>query len=91
MMNRKKSLHCNTNVMLLKFDPSSSISDEDWAALVEVGRLAPSSAGFEPWKMLLLNNKEMKQDLKSMAWALFQCLMVLSFWRVYLARKGREL
>lgn len=26
--------------------------DEDWAALVEVGRLAPSSLGFEPWKML---------------------------------------
>lgn len=58
-----------------KFDPTRRISDEDWEALVEVGRLAPSSLGFEPWKLLLLNNEGMKQDLKSMAWGPFQCSM----------------
>ena len=36
-----------------KYDSNRRISDEDWDALVEVGRLAPSSLGFEPWKMLL--------------------------------------
>ena len=70
-----------------KFDPARRISDEDWAVLVEVGRLSPSSLGFEPWKMLLLNNEEMKQDLKSIAWG---ATMIdgASHFVIYLARKG---
>ncbi|EMH01067.1 hypothetical protein HMPREF1404_00221 [Helicobacter pylori GAM210Bi] len=39
--------------------------------MVEVGRLAPSSIGLEPWKMLLLKNERMKEDLKPMAWGGF--------------------
>ena len=71
-----------------KFDPTRRISDEDWATLVEVGRLAPSSLGFEPWKMLLLNNEGMKQDLKSMAWGAVSMLDGASHFVIYLARKG---
>ena len=71
-----------------KFDPARRISDEDWASLVEVGRLAPSSLGFEPWKMLLLNNEEMKQDLKSIAWGAVSMLDGASHFVIYLARKG---
>ena len=71
-----------------KFDPTRRISDEDWAALVEVGRLAPSSLGFEPWKMILLNNEGMKQDLKSMAWGAVSMLDGASHFVIYLARKG---
>lgn len=71
-----------------KFDPTRRISDEDWAALVEVGRLAPSSLGFEPWKMLLLNNEAMKQDLKPMAWGAVSMLDGASHFVIYLARKG---
>ena len=71
-----------------KFDPARRISDEDWATLVEVGRLAPSSLGFEPWKMLLLNNAEMKQDLKSIAWGAASMLDGASHFVIYLARKG---
>ena len=69
MMNREEVVALqHQRYATKKFDPARRISDEDWAALVEVGRLAPSSLGFEPWKMLLLNNEKMKQDLKSMAW-----------------------
>ncbi len=71
-----------------KFDPTRRISDEDWATLVEVGRLAPSSLGFEPWKMLLLNNEAMKQDLKPMAWGAVSMLDGASHFVIYLARKG---
>ncbi len=35
-----------------KYDPNRRISQKDWEALIEVGRLAPSSIGLEPWKML---------------------------------------
>ena len=71
-----------------KFDPTRRISDEDWATLVEVGRLAPSSLGFEPWKMLLLNNEAMKQDLKPIAWGAISMLDGASHFVIYLARKG---
>lgn len=71
-----------------KFDPTRRISDEDWATLVEVGRLAPSSLGFEPWKMILLNNEAMKQDLKPMAWGAVSMLDGASHFVIYLARKG---
>ncbi len=46
-----------------KYDPNRRISQKDWEALVEVGRLAPSSVGLEPWKMLLLKNVSFKRSL----------------------------
>ena len=67
------------------YDPN--ISDEDWETLVEVGRLAPSSLGFEPWKMLLLKNESMKEDLKSMAWGAVASLEAASHFVIFLARK----
>lgn len=89
MMNREEVVALqHQRYATKKFDPARRISDEDWAALVEVGRLAPSSLGFEPWKMLLLNNKEMKQDLKSMAWGAVSMLDGASHFVIYLARKG---
>lgn len=71
-----------------KYDPNRRISDEDWDALVEVGRLAPSSLGFEPWKMLLLNNEQMREDLKEMTWGGINSLEAASHYVIFLARKG---
>ena len=89
MMNREEVVALqHQRYATKKFDPTRRISDEDWAALVEVGRLAPSSLGFEPWKMLLLNNEEMKRDLKSMAWGAVSMLDEASHFVIYLARKG---
>ena len=89
MMNREEVVALqHQRYATKKFDPARRISDEDWAALVEVGRLAPSSLGFEPWKMLLLNNKTMKQDLKSIAWGAVSTLDGASHFVIYLARKG---
>lgn len=56
--------------------------------LVEVGRLAPSAFGLEPWKMLLLKNERMKEDLKPMAWGALSSLEGASHFVIYLARKG---
>ena len=89
MMNREEVVALqHQRYATKKFDPARRISDEDWATLVEVGRLEPSSLGFEPWKMLLLNNTEMKQDLKSMAWGAVSMLDGASHFVIYLARKG---
>ena len=71
-----------------KYDPNRRIPDEDWDALVEVGRLAPSSLGFEPWKMLLLKNEQMREDLKEMTWGGINSLEAASHFVIFLARKG---
>lgn len=71
-----------------KYDPNRRISQKDWEALIEVGRLAPSSIGLEPWKMLLLKNERMKEDLKPMAWGAISSLEGASHFVIYLARKG---
>ncbi len=39
------------------------ISEEDLRFILESGILAPSSHGFEPWKFIVLENKEDNQKL----------------------------
>lgn len=51
-----------------KFDPERKLNDEDWQTILEVGRLSPSSFGYEPWQFVELDNEQMRQDLKPMAW-----------------------
>ncbi len=34
------------------FDPQAPVSDEDWFTLTETFRLAPSSYGVQPWKLI---------------------------------------
>lgn len=50
-----------------KYDPTKHIADQDWRTILEVGRLSPSSFGYEPWKFILLN-QQVKNDIKPFAW-----------------------
>ena len=71
-----------------KFDSTKTISDEDWSTILEVGRLSPSSFGLEPWKILLIKNPKMKEDLKSIAWGAVNSLEGASHFVIFLAKKG---
>lgn len=51
-----------------KYDPQKHLSDEDWQTILEVGRLSPSSFGYEPWQFLLINSDQMKKDILPFAW-----------------------
>lgn len=51
-----------------KYDPAKHIEDADWQTILEAGRLSPSSFGYEPWQFLLINNQQMKEDLRPFAW-----------------------
>ncbi len=48
-----------------EFDPTKKISDEDFQFILETGRLSPSSVGYEPWKFLVVENKDLKEKIKS--------------------------
>lgn len=51
-----------------KYNPNKHISAEDWHTILEVGRLSPSSFGYEPWRFVLINNQQMKRDIRPFAW-----------------------
>lgn len=45
------------------FDPSHQVSEEDLRTILEAGRLAPSSFGYEPWKFLVVRDEELRAEL----------------------------
>ncbi len=47
------------------FDPTESIKKEDLTTILESGRLAPSSFGIEPWKFIVVENKEVRAKLRA--------------------------
>jgi len=51
-----------------EFDPARRVSDEDFAFILETGRLSPSSFGFEPWRFVVLQNPEQRAKLLPVTW-----------------------
>lgn len=50
------------------YDSSKKISENDFNELLEVIRLAPSSFGLQPWKFIVVENKELRNKIKEKAW-----------------------
>ncbi|MDO6516642.1 NAD(P)H-dependent oxidoreductase [Zobellia uliginosa] len=51
-----------------EFDPSKTISDDDMKFILEAAHLSPSSFGFEPWHFIVVQDKELRELLKPVAW-----------------------
>jgi nitroreductase len=51
-----------------EFDPAKKITEEDLHILLESARLAPSSYGLQPWKFVVVENRELREKLKEVAW-----------------------
>lgn len=51
-----------------KFKKDQSVKDEELLQILKAGRLAPSSFGMEPWKMLVVDNDKIKSELYPYAW-----------------------
>ena len=50
------------------FDQDKKISKGDFDELLEVVRLAPSSFGLQPWKVLLVKNPDIRKKLREAAY-----------------------
>ncbi len=74
-----------------KYDPSRTVSDEDFATIMEAARLSPSSFGFEPWKFLVLQDPEIKKKLWDLAWGAQNSFNGASHFVILLARKKVDL
>ncbi|EOL45196.1 NAD(P)H-dependent oxidoreductase [Enterococcus caccae] len=70
------------------FDPTKKIPTEDWETILEAARLSPSSFGYEPWSFLLIENSQIKEELKEFAWGAINSLNGASHFIIALARKN---
>ncbi|MFN3243788.1 MAG: NAD(P)H-dependent oxidoreductase [Planctomycetota bacterium] len=50
------------------FDPDKKIPDDVWAALEQSLVLAPSSFGLQPWKFLVIDDKNLREQLRAASW-----------------------
>ncbi|MDD7910816.1 NAD(P)H-dependent oxidoreductase [Pseudovibrio exalbescens] len=50
------------------FDPARHISEEDFNTILEAARLSPSSFGFEPWQILVIDTPEQREKLREFSW-----------------------
>ncbi|GKU82653.1 NAD(P)H-dependent oxidoreductase [Niallia sp. NCCP-28] len=73
-----------------EFDPAKKISDEDFQFILETARLSPSSVGYEPWKFLVVQNKELREKLKEMTWGAQGQLPTASHFVILLARTIKD-
>lgn len=88
MNKREEILATHTRRFATKaFDKTKKISEEDWSTIIEAGRLSPSSFGYEPWKFLLIESQQVKDDLQDIAWGAINSLNGGSHVLIILARK----
>lgn len=48
-----------------RFDESKKISHSDVETILDAGRLSPSSFGFEPWHFVVVDNADIKAELRA--------------------------
>ena len=73
-----------------KFDSTKKISEEDWNAILNAARLAPTSLGFEPFELLVIQNPEIREKMKPHGWGIHAGLEA-SYLVVFLTRKKVDL
>jgi len=51
-----------------EFDATKTVSDADMDFILKTASLSPSSFGFEPWHFIVVQDKELRELLKPVAW-----------------------
>lgn len=69
------------------FDETKAVSKENFDTILEAAHLSPSSFGFEPWKLIILQEHELRKKLAPIAWGAQRSLEGASHFVILLARK----
>nr|WP_306813005.1 NAD(P)H-dependent oxidoreductase [Paenibacillus soyae] len=69
-----------------EFDANREISKDDFEFILETGRLSPSSFGFEPWKFLIVQNRDLRGKLLPFTWGAQKTLPTASHFLILLSR-----
>ena len=71
------------------YDPARTISDEDFNTILEFGRLSPQLGWFpNRGKFLVIQNKELREKLKPIAWGMVNTLDDASHVVIIVAKKN---
>ncbi|AFS69397.1 MULTISPECIES: NAD(P)H-dependent oxidoreductase [Exiguobacterium] len=73
------------------FDPAQKITAEDFSFILETARLSPSSFGYEPWNLLVIQNEAIRNEIQNVTWGAQGQLPTASHYVVFLARTGRQM
>lgn len=73
-----------------QFDSTKSVSGEDFDTILEAAHLSPSSFGFEPWKLIVLQDADLKKKLYPIAWGAQNSLDGASHLVILLARRKAD-
>ncbi|NJB83750.1 nitroreductase family protein [Wenyingzhuangia aestuarii] len=65
-----------------------SVAEEKVAKIIEAARLAPTSSGLQPFEIIVVKNKELKEKIKAVGWnqsVITDCshLLVFAAWDTY--------
>ena len=74
-----------------EFDGTKKITDGDFNTILEMGRLSPSSFGYEPWKFVVVQNETLREKLKEFTWGAQGQLPTASHFVIILARKKNSM
>ena len=71
-----------------KMDPSRAVPQEKVDRILEAARLAPTSSGLQPYEIIVVTNKEIREQIKPKAWGQGQItdcshLLVFAAWDTY--------
>ncbi|MBY0418914.1 MAG: nitroreductase family protein, partial [Pararheinheimera sp.] len=75
-----------------KFDPSQVVSQDKIDFILEAIRLSATSSGLQPYEVLVINNKAIREQIKPHAWNQGQItdsshLLVFAAWDNYTAER----
>ena len=75
-----------------KMDPSKSVAEDKVDRILEAIRLTPTSSGLQPYEVLVITNKDIKEKIQALAWGQSQVvdcshLIVFAAWDDYTAER----
>lgn len=73
------------------FDPTKKITAEDFSFILETARLSPSSFGYEPWNLLVIQNEALRNEIRNVSWGAQGQLPTASHYVIFLARTGEQM
>ncbi|RDY27064.1 NAD(P)H-dependent oxidoreductase [Romboutsia weinsteinii] len=74
-----------------EFDATKKIDDKELNVVLEGGRLAASSMGIEPWKFIVVENHDLKEELSRVCFGGTKQISTCSHFVIYLSRTPKEI
>ena len=81
---------CKFRFACKEYDINKKISDEDFKYILQVARLSPSSFGIEPWKFLIIQNDDLRNEMLKPCYGCQNQLKTASHFVIMLARKKQD-